>query len=309
MSVPIEDAFGVSLTQGCFFQREKMYDLKGKVVMVTGAARKKGLGRAIALRLAEEGGDVIVHGRDRSAELCPEWEKQEGWKGLDSLAEEIETLGRQALAVTADIAVKKEVEQMVTKAIDRFGHIDILVNNAAFRSVEYCAPLLELSEDLWNKYLAVNLTGTLLVSKAVVKHMKEHGQGGKIIHISSVAGQRMHKDNAHYCVSKMGIIGLSQVMALEWAPYKINVNVICPGSFATMSAQSRGKQIFEAIREGLDEEEAIARHYKRQLERIPLGRVGSPPEVASLVAFLASNQSDYITGEAIGINGGSLLAD
>jgi len=285
-----------------------MYDLKGKVVMVTGAARKRGLGRAIALRLAEEGGDVMVNGLDRSAEQRPAWEKQEGWKGLDSLVEEIEALGRQALAVTADIAIKEEVEQMVASAIERFGHIDILVNNAAFRSVEYRSPLLELSEDLWNKYLAVNLTGTLLVSKAVVKHMKEHGQGGKIINISSVAGKRLQKDNAHYSISKMGIIGLSQVMALEWAPYKINVNVICPGSFPTMSAQSRGKQIFEAISQGLDEEEAIARHYRRQLEHIPLGRLGLPSEVASLVAFLASNQSDYITGEAISICGGSLLA-
>ncbi|MFH0813248.1 MAG: 3-oxoacyl-ACP reductase family protein [Pseudomonadota bacterium] len=286
-----------------------MYDLKGKVAIVTGAARKRGLGRAIALRLAEEGGDVVVHGRYRPPDLCPEWEKREGWKGLDSLVEEIEALGQQALAVTANIAVKEEVDQMVAKAIDRFGHIDILVNNAAFRSVEYRSPLLELSEDLWNKYLAVNLTGTLLVSKAVVKHMKENGQGGKIINISSVAGKRVQKDNAHYCISKMGIIGLSQAMALEWASYKINVNVICPGSFPTMSAQSRGKQIFDAISEGLSEEEAIARHYQSQLGRIPLGRLGSPSEVASLVAFLASNQSNYITGEAISINGGSLLVD
>ncbi len=100
---------------------------------------------------------------------------------------------------------------------------------------------------------------------------------------------------------------LSQVMALEWAPYKINVNVICPGLFPTLSVQSRGAVIFEAIRRGLSEEEAITQHYQKQVELIPLGRLGLPSEVASLVAFLASNQSDYITGEAININGGALL--
>ncbi len=284
-----------------------MYDLKGKVVMVTGAARKKGLGRAISIRLAEEGADVVVQSRYRNPEQYPDWEKQEGWKGLDSLVQEIEALGRQALAVTANIAVKEEVEQMVDRAIDRFGHLDILVNNAAFRSIRDMHPLLELPEDLWNTYLAVNLSGALLVCKAVARHMKERGRGGKIINISSVAGKRAVKNFAHYCVSKQALIGLSQVMALEWAPYKINVNAICPGTFPTLSVQSRGAVIFEAIRRGLSEEEAITRHYREQIERIPLGRLGLPSEVASLVAFLASSQSDYITGEAININGGALL--
>jgi len=284
-----------------------MYELKGKVVMVTGAARKKGLGRAISIRLAEEGADVVVQGRYRNPEQYPDWEKQEGWKGLDSLVQEVEALGRQALAVTGNIAVKEEVEQMVDRVINRFGHLDILVNNAAFRSIKDMHPLLELPEDLWNTYLSVNLSGTLLVSKAVARHMKERGRGGKIINISSLAGKRAIKNFAHYCVSKQALIGLSQVMALEWAPYKINVNVICPGAFPTLSVQSRGAVIFEAIRRGLSEEEAITQHYRKQIERIPLGRLGLPSEVASLVAFLASNQSDYITGEAININGGALL--
>ncbi len=284
-----------------------MYDLKGKVAMVTGAARKKGLGRAIAIRLAEEGADVIIQSRYRTPEQYPDWEKEEGWKGLDSLVREIEALGRKALAVTGNVAVKEEVGQMVDRAIDRLGHVDILVNNAAFRSIKDMHPLLELPEDLWDSYLAVNLSGTLLVSKEVAKHMKERGQGGKIINISSQAGKKAIKNYAHYCVSKQGLIGLSQVMALEWAPYKINVNVICPGVFPTMSIQSRGPVIFEAIRRGLPEEEAIAQHYQSEVQRIPLGRLGLPSEVASLVAFLASNQSDYITGEAITINGGALL--
>jgi len=291
-----------------------MYDMKGKVAMVTGTSRKKGIGRVIALRLAQEGADMVVTDQYIPPELYPEWEKQEGWKGLDSLVEEIEALGRQALAVTTSINVKEEVEQMVAKAIDRFGHIDILVNNAALHShssvpgVLDSYPLLEMTEDVWNRYLGVNIGGALLVSQAVVKHMKERGQGGKIINISSRAGKRASRNGAHYSVSKRGLIGLSEVMALEWAPYKINVNVVCPGSVPTMAVEGRGKVILESMHdEGLTEEEAIARMYQSSLERIPLGRLGSPEDISNMVAFLASNQSDYITGETISVNGGSLL--
>jgi len=256
----------------------------------------------------------VVNDQFIPPELYPEWEKQEGWKGLDSLIEEIEALGRQALAVTTSINVKEEVEQMVAKAIDRFGQIDILVNNAALHShssvpgvLDYY-PLLEMTEDVWNRYLGVNIGGALLVSQAVVKHMKERGQGGKIINISSRAGKRASRNSAHYSVSKRGVIALSEVMALEWAPYKINVNAICPGSVPTMAAEGRGKVILKLMQdEGLTEEEAIARHYQSRLERIPLGRLGKPEDISKMVAFLASNQADYITGEAISVNGGSLL--
>ena len=291
-----------------------MYDMKGKVVMVTGTARKKGIGRAIALRLAEEGADIVVNDRYIPPELYPEWEKQEGWKGLDSLVEEIEAISGQALGVTANITVKEEVGQMVVKAIDRFGQIDILVNNAGLHShsslpgVLDSHPLLEMSEDVWNRYLGVNIGGALLVSQAVVKHMKERGQGGKIINISSIQGMRATRNGAHYSVSKRGLIALSEIMALEWAPYKINVNVICPSSIPTMAVEGRGKVILESMHDdGLTEEEAIARMYQSSLERIPLGRLGSPEDISNMVAFLASNQSDYITGETINVNGGALL--
>ncbi len=162
-----------------------MYDLKGKVAMVTGTARKKGIGRATALRLAKEGADIVVHDQYCPPELSPPWEKQEGWKGLDSLVEEIEAMGQRALAVTANIAIKEEVEQMMAKAIDKVGHIDILVNNAALHSARDVYPLLEMPENMWNSYLSVNLSGTLWVSMAVVKYIKERGQGGKIINIAS----------------------------------------------------------------------------------------------------------------------------
>ncbi|MFC1861803.1 SDR family NAD(P)-dependent oxidoreductase [Chloroflexota bacterium] len=285
-----------------------MYDLKGKVAMITGTARKRGIGRATALRLAKEGADMVIQGRYRPPELRPEWERREGWKGLDSLVEEIEALGRQALTVTGDISVKKEVEQMVAKALDKFGHIDILVNNASLHSVRDHALIIEMPEEMWNSYLTVNVTGTLLISQAVARHMKEHGQGGKIITISSGQAKSPSKANAHYSVSKLGMIGLSHVMALELAPYKINVNTILPIA-VTLPADGQGEIFTDAVHEGLTKEEAMARAYPEEglEQRVPLGRLGSPSETANLVAFLASGQSDYITGQVIACDGGTTL--
>ncbi|MFC1937327.1 SDR family NAD(P)-dependent oxidoreductase [Chloroflexota bacterium] len=269
-----------------------MYNLKGKVAMVTGAARKRGMARAFVLRLAEEGADIVVQGRYRPPEQCPEWERQEGWKGLDSLVEEVEALGRQAVAVTGDISVKEEVEQMVAKALARFGHIDILVNNAGLHSSEDRATILDMPEKMWNSYQKVNVTGTLWVSQAVAKHMKEHGQGGKIILISSRGAMRPSKDHAHYSVSKLGMIGLCHCMAIEFAPYKINVNTILPYAI-TLSADGRGKAYLEAIHKGLTEEEAMAHAYPEGLNR------PAPSDMANLVAFLASSQSDCLTDQVI----------
>jgi len=195
-----------------------MYDFKGKVAMITGAARKRGIGRATALRLAKEGADIVVVGKYRPPELFPAWEKREGWKGLDSLVEEVVAMGRKGLAVTGDISVKEEADEMVAKAIKKFGHVDILVNGAALHNVNDNRPLFEMPQDTWNSYLAVNLNGTLYMSLAVARYMKERGQGGKIINISSA--KFPGKDNPQYSVSKAAMTRLSQVMALQWPPTK-----------------------------------------------------------------------------------------
>ena len=289
-----------------------MYDLRGKVALVTGAARMKGIGQAIAFRLACDGADIVVNGRYRSPESYPEWEQRAGWRGLDSLVENIEKLGRQALAVTADISQKKEVEEMVTRALDRFGHIDILVNNAALHGVKDNCPLTDLSEDIWNRYLSVNLTGTFLVSQAVARHMKECGAGGRIVNISSNSAKRPTLERVHYCTSKAGMIMLTQVTALELAPYRINVNVICPGPILTWEPEHQGKLIFQQIEQGLTEEQAVARVYetpvyRQYLERIPQGRLGSVYEIANMIAFLASGESDFITGQVLGVDGGEFI--
>ncbi|MFC1987169.1 SDR family NAD(P)-dependent oxidoreductase [Chloroflexota bacterium] len=285
-----------------------MYDLSGKVALVTGTSRKRGLGCGIALRLAQEGADVIVTGRNKSP-IDP-WDQKEGWRGLDSLVMQIEAMGRSALAITADISNSREVNAMVEKGVQEFGKIDILVNNASIvsgdRSNRAVYNVVDLSEEVWNKAIAVSLTGAFLMCKAVAKHMIKQGRGGKIVNISSMAGKRGQAGRAWYCAPKFGMLGLTQCLALELGPHNINVNAVCPGTMVTWG--TRGKAIYEAIGQGLSEEAAIAKVYNSANQSSALGRPGTRDEVADVVVFLASNQSDYMTGQAINVCGGQLMA-
>lgn len=282
-----------------------MYDLDGKVALVTGTSNKRGIGCAIALRLAREGADVVVTGRYRADDDFPEWEREEGWHGIDSLAAEIESLGRQSLAVAADVTSSQDVNVLVQKAVQKFGKIDILVNNAATTfGASGPVPVIELSEDKWKRSIDVNLTGVFLVCKEVVKNMVPR-RSGKIINISSIDGKLGKALRSNYCSSKFGVIGLTQSLALELAPYNINVNAVCPGSIVTWGSRG-GREIYGAIKQGLSEEEAISKILGTG--QIPLGRLGKPEDVANFVAFLASSQSDYITGQSINVCGGRMIA-
>ena len=271
-----------------------MYNLNGKAALVTGAARKSGIGRAIALRLAEEGASVVVVSKYRPLELLPEEEKVAGWQGLESLVNEIETKGCQALAITSDVTLSQEVNRMVDVALCRFGKIDILINNAG--ATHELIPLVDLDEEQWQRTIAINLTGAFLCSKAVVKTMIQRGEGGKIINISSRAGKQGIAGMGAYCASKFGLIGLTQVLALELAPYRINVNAICPGQIITdLAKQDYPGLTWEEIKKKVSEE---------HVSHIPLGRLGTLEDVANVAAFLASSEADYMTGQAINITGG-----
>jgi len=284
-----------------------MYDLSGKVALVTGTSNKRGLGRGIALRLASEGADVVVADKYKTLKDLTPWEREEGWRGLESLVAEIEALGRQGLAITADISNSQEVNNMVEKAVQEFGKIDTLINNAALIGRDIGkSPVVDMSEETWHKTIAVNLTGVFLMCRAVARQMLKQGQGGKIINISSLGGKKGGAGRASYSASKFGVIGLTQSLALELAPHKINVNAVCPGGVVTWG--SSGPAIHEAIKQGLSEEEAIAKAYASVEHEIPLGRPAKVEEVANLVAFLASSQSDYMTGQAVNIGGGRLMA-
>ncbi len=275
-----------------------MYDLKGKVAIVTGAGRKLGIGRGIALRLAREGADVAV------ADICREFEEFPGygvgmWEGLKETADEINALGVRGLSVKVDVTDATQVEAMVRQTVDALGRLDILVNNAG--GAPGPAPVIAMEEAAWNKTMAINATGTFLCSKAAARQMMAQRQGGKIINIASIAGKKGSPFLAAYCAAKSAIIGLTRAMALEVAAVNIQVNAVCPGQVDT-ELQHWGWRLAASMR-GTSYEDII----NRTVAEIPAGRLETPEDVANVVLFLASSQSDYMTGQALNIDGGEVM--
>ena len=275
--------------------------LDGKVAIVTGAARRRGIGRAIALRLAAEGADVAVTAVRRAADSLPEHERQAGWTGVESVAEEIRALGRRALALDVDVTKAGQVRSMVQQTIAQLGRIDVLVNNAGLALVAGKKSLWEVDDDEWRREIDVNLNGVYHCCQAVAKVFVERGEGGKIVNISSLAGRVAQPQYGGYTPAKFGVIGLTQMLALELAPYRVNVNAVCPGSTDTdmMDGTFRrtGERMgipFEMVKQGVK-------------GFIPLGRQGAPAEIAAVVAYLCSPVADYITGQAINVDGGILM--
>ncbi len=281
-----------------------MYDLDGKVAVVTGGGGRHGIGRAIALRLAQEGADVVVTDIQRSVDRMREEDRQAGWRGLPSVIEEIEDMGRQGLGLYSDVSDSAQVAEMVNAALERFGRIDILVNNAGSQPGRDRVLVVDLEEDAFDEVVRVNLRGTYLVSKAVSQHMINRGGGGKIIVISSGAGLRGRSHFAAYCSSKFALIGFTQSLAEEMGPHKVNVNAICPGMVDT----ERYDFIAAALApEGQSAEEHRALMIRERSQAAPLGRVAVGDDIARTAAFLASAESDYLTGLAISVSGGSQM--
>jgi NAD(P)-dependent dehydrogenase (short-subunit alcohol dehydrogenase family) len=276
-----------------------MDSLEGRVALVTGAASKRGMGRAVALRLAGEGADIVIVDKyPAPRSLFP---GDEGWGGLSEEVAEIESLGRRALAVVADISSSQEIDETVAKALKKFGKIDILVHCAAIRG-SIKTPLIDLDEKDWRTMLDVNLTGSFLLAKAVGKDMVSRGEGGKIVLFASMAGNHGVINSGSYSVSKWGVIGLVKNLALELAPYKINVNAVSPGAIITNLRDESFAEMGKS--QGITWEESQQRDYQKMGTLIPMGRLGTTEEIADLVYFLVSDQSNYITAEAIGIGGG-----
>ena len=279
-----------------------MYDLNGKVAIVTGAGGKNGIGRAIATRLAAEGADVVVTDISQSVEAIREVDMRDGWEGLPSVVKEIEAIGRQSLGLFSDVSDSAQVDGMLQSVLDHFGKVDILVNNAGSRPGKDRVPVIELEEEAFDEVMRVNVRGTYLCSRALARHMVERGSGGKIISISSGAGKKGIARYAAYCASKFAIVGLTQALAQELASDKINVNAICPGLVDT----ERVDFIASALApEGESSEEHRAMMIRERNLRVPMGRVAVGEDIANMAAFLASNQSDYVTGLSISVSGGS----
>jgi meso-butanediol dehydrogenase/(S,S)-butanediol dehydrogenase/diacetyl reductase len=227
--------------------------------------------------------------------------------GIYDLANEIEGLGRRALPLVADLRDSSQIADLVGSVWEQFGGIDILVNNAAIKINDVGnVPVVDFDEDVWRKQLDVNLTAPFLLCKNTAKRMIARGQGGKIINVASVRGKHPKAGAVGYVASKHGLLGLTKVLALELAPHGINVNAVCPG--ATMSVGAgRAAKVRQAMSQGAALDDAMKFAFGDAISEIPLGRLGRQDEVASLVAFLASNESDWMTGQAINIDGGFLM--
>jgi meso-butanediol dehydrogenase / (S,S)-butanediol dehydrogenase / diacetyl reductase len=276
--------------------------LSGKVAFVTGAAAKRGMGRAVALRMAMEGADVVV--TDKFAAPKSAWAGDEGWKGLDDVVKEIEALGRKGLAAVVGVEDTKEVEAAVKAAIDKFGRIDILVNCAGTRG-PVGVNIVDGDEKDWRLMFDVNSLGTMIVSKAVAREMIRKNEGGKIVHIASAAGKLPCPGSAAYAASKWAVIGIVQALAMELAPYKINVNAINPGFFATNLRDDDAT--LNSGKKGITVEQFREDEYKMLSNMVPLKRMGVVEDIADVTYFLVSEQSQYLTGVNINVTGGTLM--
>lgn len=249
---------------------KQLFDLKGRVAIVTGGSI--GLGRQMAEGLAEMGADLVLCAR--KAERC------------ERAAAELKILGVRTLALGCDVKKPSDIQEVVNATLSQFGRIDILINNAG---TSWGAPVEEMTLEQWNKVIDTNLTGTFLFSQAVGKHMTAQKRG-KIINIASAAGLRGSPPEFQaigYSTSKGGVITFTRDLARKWAIHNVHVNAIAPGWFPTLMSE-----VF------------IERNRKNILAGIPFGRVGSEHDLKGAAVFLASDASDFVTGQVLAVDGG-----
>ena len=247
--------------------------MRGKVCLITGASR--GLGRALALEFGRYGAKLIINSRSSSENDLMEVELQ------------LREMGAQVLSVVADVSSRADVERLAAEALARFGHVDVLVNNAG---IIRRAPALEFSEADWDDVLHINLKAAFFLSQAVARELVKQG-GGKIINIASMLSFQGGIIVPSYTAAKSGLAGITRALANEWAKYHINVNAIAPGYMATANTA--------ALRADADRSTAI-------LDRIPAGRWGTPIDLQGIAVFLASPASDYVQGAIVPVDGGWL---
>ncbi len=247
-------------------------ELAGRTAIVTGAGR--GMGRAVAVRLANAGASVVVN------DLAPD--------AAASTAESITSAGGKAIPLAGDISDSAFVDSLISRSSREFGHINILVNAAG---ILRRTAVIDMDEEEWDLVLNVNLKGTFLPSKAVLESMRQSGWG-RIVNFSSTAGKTTSTlGGAHYTASKHAVLGLTRHMAMEEAAHSITVNAVCPGLINT-----------EMVQQQVDDD-----LLKRYTDSFPIHRLGEPSEAAELVAFLASDRAAYITGQGFDISGGDLM--
>ncbi len=269
------------------------YELTGmenKVAVITGAGRMRSIGRSIALELAKAGCDVVITGSGRSPESYPDDEKAAGWRDIDSVAEEIRQLGRRALAVVSNVADLDSVKDLAETVMQEFGRVDFIINNAGAARAGDRGPVVEVDPAVWCNVINVNLNGSFYMSQVFGKKLIDQGRGGAIINISSIGGKLMAANTAAYAASKAGLHALTAAMSGEVGQYGIRVNAVCPGIVTTSRLDDLSAEQWDGIINSY----------------IPLKRAGAPAEIGSMVAFLCSNQGEWISGQLYSVDGGQL---
>jgi NAD(P)-dependent dehydrogenase (short-subunit alcohol dehydrogenase family) len=268
------------------------------VALITGCGKENGIGAAVARRLAGDGfvavvSDVAAAGRDNDNRVARD---TVGWRGLETLVAQIEAGGGTALSVTGDVTRENDAAAIVERAVEAYGRLDVLVNNAGAPHGKDRAQIEDVPLSAWKDVMAVNVTGVFLMTRAAVPHMKAQSHG-RIVSMSSVGGLVALPERAAYSASKAAVIGMTRSLAYDLAPHGITVNCVCPGSIRTDRA------ISTTLRAGwTDVDAGLAERAKE----IPARRHGLPEEVAATIAHLASEEAGYITGQAIEIDGGGL---
>ncbi len=276
--------------------------LSGKVALVTGCAGEHGVGRALAREFAAAGADLVLTDVAPKGTRVVAAKPAGDWGGLEAVAEEVRARGQQALTALLDIRAADQIDAVVREGLETFGRIDILVNNAAAPPGADRVPVVKLSEEAWDIVLDVNLKGTFLCSRAVATVMLERRVRGRIINIGSDNSKLGEPNLAAYCASKFGLVGFTQALARELAPAGITVNTICPGPMDTERIDYFGRRP-----DGSYDATQRAERVRGLAAAVPLGRLATPEDVATVAAFLASDAAEYLTGQAINVSGGAIM--
>ena len=274
-----------------------MARLSGKTAVITGSGRRKGLGEAIALKLAREGANIVIADLGTSRDESTPAEHIGEIDEMKAIAKDIEALGVKCETFSADVRSKQDMKELAQYAHDKLGSLDIWVNNAGIGYL--FMPLLDVSEKDWRAVIDVNLTGAFFGLQAAAAQMVEQGKGGRIINIASQAAKSGFAHAQAYTSSKHGLDGLARSASIELGPHAITVNNVCPNHVTTGLGAWQNEYSWKAAGAASKEE-----YMDNMRKRIPLGRPGLPEDTANAVAFLCSDEAKYITGESMNVSGG-----
>jgi len=265
-------------------------ELEGKVAIVTGAGRMRGIGRASAVVLARMRAHVVVTGTGRNPDTFPQDEKDAGWRDIQSTAEQVESYGVRALPLISNIADQDDVQKMIDATVAEFGRVDIIVNNAAAPYGSDRVAVVDMDADVFKTVIDVKVLGTFYACRAAVKQMIKQGEGGRIINLSSTMGKSGRANTSAYNAANFAIDGFTQALAKEVGQHNITANSVCPGTTETSRLDPVGRGDV----------------WQGRLQSIPISRAGTDDEVGELIGFLCSPRAGYITGQSVNINGGSV---